>query len=159
MILRRLHKYIAAVAVAAAALLPAGCTPQPEAYSEYATLGKDGWAYEDTLVFVPQIPPAVEGRLSVGLRHNGDYPYRNLWLEVTTPIDSTHARRDTLSVELADKFGRWKGTGIGALRQYEITVARHVRVDSGARVLVRHIMRLDTLPDIEQVGIFIEPAE
>lgn len=153
MILRRLHIGL----VAAAALLSGACTPQPEAYSEYATLGKHGWAYDDTLVFVPRIPPAVEGRLSVGLRHNGDYPYRNLWLEVTTPIDSTHARRDTLSVELADKYGRWRGTGIGALRQIELRVAPHVRVDSAARILVRHIMRLDTLPDIEQVGIFIEP--
>lgn len=141
-------------------LLLASCAEKPDSFSSYTTLHDSRWAYDDTLVFTPDIAPAVSGDLTLGLRHNGNYPYRNLWIEVTTPLrgDSV-VRRDTLSIELADKYGLWKGTGVGPLRQVQVTVANDVRVDSGAPVFVRHIMRVDTLPDVEQVGIFIEPSD
>ena len=37
----------------------------------------------------------------------------------------------------------------------EAVVDTHVKVDSGTLLSLRHIMRLDTLPAIEQTGIFI----
>lgn len=96
----------------------------------------------------------------MGIRHNGSYPYRNLWLEITTPVGSDSiTMRDTVAIELADRYGLWRGTGLGALRQLRVPVRQNVRVDSGSHILVRHIMRADTLRDIEQVGIFIEKTK
>lgn len=136
------------------------CSPTPEAFSKYDTLDNAEWPYEDTLVFIPTIAPYAEGELSVGIRHNGSYPYRNLWLEITTPVGSDSiTMRDTVAIELADRYGLWRGTGLGALRQLRVPVRQNVRVDSGSHILVRHIMRADTLRDIEQVGIFIEKTK
>ena len=108
-----LRNIISAVVIASAATIIAGCTAHPSAFSHYARIDESGWRYDDTLRFTPDIPPAVSGELRLGLRHNGNYPYRNLWVEVTTPVagDSSAVRRDTVSVELADKYGRWNGTG------------------------------------------------
>lgn len=137
-----------------------GCSAAHD-YSDYRQLPDAGWAYNDTAIFVPAVSPAATGDLMVGLRHSADYPYRNLWLEVTyiTSPDSV-LHRDTLDVELADRFGLWLSRGVGASRQIAVPVRRAVNIDSGRAVTVRHIMRLDTLPKIEQIGVFIiEPAE
>lgn len=126
----------------------------PAGHSDFASLPSYGWRYSDTLRFTT---PAATGELRVALRHSIRYPYRNIWLEVsvTPPGDTAVASRDTVEMELADPFGLWRGTGIGPTRQMEATVARAVSVDSGSTVTLRHIMRLDTLPAIEQAGIFI----
>lgn len=124
-------------------------------YSDFATLPDEGWRYGDSVTFVT---PEAEGELLVAVRHSIKYPYRNIWLEVSRKgPDSVAAKvvRDTVELELADPFGLWKGTGIGPTRQMETVVSPSVRVDSGSTISIRHIMRLDTLPSIEQTGIFI----
>lgn len=124
-------------------------------YSDFATLPDEGWRYGDSVTFVT---PEAEGELRVAVRHSIKYPYRNIWLEVSRKgPDSVAAKvvRDTVELELADPFGLWKGTGIGPTRQMETVVSPSVRVDSGSTISIRHIMRLDTLPSIEQTGIFI----
>ena len=124
-------------------------------YSDFASLPEDGWRYGDSIVFVT---PEAEGELRVAVRHSIKYPYRNIWLEVSRKGPDSVAPaivRDTVELELADPFGLWKGTGVGPTRQMETVVAPSVRVDSGSTISIRHIMRLDTLPAIEQTGIFI----
>lgn len=123
-------------------------------YSDFASIPDYGWRYDDTVTFVTQ---KAEGELRVAVRHSIRYPYRNIWLEVTRtgPDSASVPVRDTVELELADPFGLWKGTGIGPTRQREAIVAPKVSVDSGTSIAIRHIMRLDTLPLIEQTGIFI----
>lgn len=150
----------AAVAMAAACSSPGGkpetVTPDEArlGYSDFATLPGYGWRYDDTVTFVT---PSARGEMRVAIRHSTRYPYRNVWLEVTrlAPDSGATPVRDTIELELADPFGLWKGTGVGPTRQMEAVVEPQVKVDSGTVVALRHIMRLDTLPSIEQTGIFI----
>lgn len=123
-------------------------------YSDFASLPDYGWRYNDSVVFVT---PAASGDLKVAIRHSLKYPYRNIWLEVArvSPDSIATTRRDTVELELADPFGLWKGTGVGPTRQMEAVVESNVSVDSGSRIILRHIMRLDTVPAIEQAGVFI----
>lgn len=144
-----------------AATLAGGCDNNiiQASYSDFRQIDPDGWSYDDTLIFTADVAPQARGILSVALRHSIDYPYRNLWLETTIEGDSlTAPRRDTLCIELADPFGRWLGTGQGASRQVEASLPLKVSVDSGRTIAVRHLMRLDTVTDIEQVGLFILPG-
>jgi len=144
-------------------LAAAACTPErnggsdislPSGYSSFTDIDESGWRYSDTLRF--DVDADAEGELRVAVRHSVDYPYSNLWLEVTLPgTDSLHPERDTLHLELADPFGLWRGKGVGPTRQAEAVVRPHVSLDSGQTVMLRHIMRLDTLPAIEQAGIFV----
>lgn len=126
----------------------------PSGYSDFRELPATGWCYDDTLTFVT---PAATGEMRVAIRHGSHYPYRNLWLEVslTAPGAGAPSQRDTVELELADPFGLWRGTGVGPTRQCEAVVVPRIRVDSGTVVELRHIMRLDTLPAVNQAGIFI----
>lgn len=67
-------------------------------------------------------------------------------------------RVDTLNIELADVYGRWHGTGFGPSYQYETPVGVPLPLGDTSRISVRHIMRVDTLVGVEQIGITIAPA-
>ena len=133
-----------------------GCSAPGNDYSGYTTLPADGWVYGDTVSYdVAHHDSVARGDLVVSLRYAHDYQWRNVWLEITTMADSrgTVARRDTVTIDLRDKYGRPRGNGIGVSFQLSDTVARHVTHHAGAPVLVRHIMRADTLRGIEQIGV------
>lgn len=140
------------------------CMPDDNMYSEFATMPGAQWLYTDSLEFTPSetADSLVRGTLLVAVRHTHGYRYRNLWLEVALPrsgagADSLPPVRDTLDIQLADSLGRWLGRGSGASFLLTDTVARHFTLRKGAPIRVRHIMRLDTLPDIEQVGAVFIP--
>ena len=135
---------LAVAAVFAAVLLSiAGCN-----------LPREGWKYGDSLAFTPVHPDSLcRGRIVVGVRHDNDFPYSTLWLE-TTVEEGDRRLTDTLEIHLADRFGSWRGRGIGASFQMTDTVGRSFVHRSGTKVMVRHIMRTDTLRGLSQVGIF-----
>ena len=142
------------------AVLTAACSVTPSDYSRFTNLPERGWAYGDTVRFTPDtIDPTSPKQLSVAVRHNNDYEYSNLWLEVTYMTADSVTCRDTLSMELADVYGHWRGHGSGPSLQVVDTLAHGVALRRGQQVRVRHIMRLDTLPGIEQVGITFLPRE
>lgn len=128
-------------------------------YSSYVDMPKTGWEYADTVMFVPEVADSVYyGTLIVGVRHNNNYPYSNLWLEVTHVNDDI-LFRDTVDLELANVYGRWEGRGFGPLYQFADTIVHRRRFVKGDSVMVRHIMRMDTLPDVEQIGVTIVSSQ
>lgn len=155
--MRRHTSHMTVAALIAATLSVASCSRPANDYSGYSDLGADGWIYGDTISFVPQTTDTVAtGDIVVSLRHTPDYAWRNIWLEVTVMADSAAtavARRDTVSIDLCDAYGRWYGNGIGVSYQLSDTVARGVTRSAAAPVYVRHIMRADTLRGIEQLGV------
>lgn len=134
-----------------------GCRMGPDDFSMYHDIDSAGWQYGDTLkyTFVPA-DSVVTGDMALSLRHTNDYIYSNIFLEVTI-TDSLTSRCDTLAVTLADDFGRWHGRGIGTDFQVTDTIARGVTLRRPVNISVRHIMRDEVLPEVEQVGIsFVE---
>lgn len=139
-------------------LLVAGCTGVGEgSHAGFAPIPVAGWGYGDTLLLVPDPGDSVAvGRLAVAVRHTDGYSYRNLWLEVSVPCGDT-LRADTLDLRLSDSYGRWLGRGSGVSYMKTDTMPAHIRLVRGDTVRVRHIMRVDTLEDIEQVGVIFIP--
>lgn len=161
--------YIALLMLLATA---AGCNvPDMESDARATFFGAvpaQGWLYSMPLEFEADSlsDSIVSGPLVLTLRHAADYPYRNVWLEVeqahSERVADTaserivrHVRRDTFEMMLADPFGRWYGRGMGASMRLTDTVAPHYSLRRGATLNIRHIMRTDTLPGIEQVGLMI----
>lgn len=139
------------------ALFFAGCGDRNE-FMAYADVESSGWAYGDTLSFVTEIDDShAAGTLDVNVRHNSDYLFQNLWLELTYN-NSTSLCRDTVNIRLADKYGNWLGDGFGPRYQTSVRVADHVVMADSALVSVRHIMRVDTLRSVEQIGITFTPS-
>lgn len=123
--------------------------------ADFRSIAPTGWAYGDTLTFEPETADSVsEGRLAIAVRHTGAYLYSNLWLEISTPLPNDTARRiDTVNVVLADVYGRWRGRGSDVSRITTDTLPGKRLLIKGRPVRVRHIMRADTVRDIEQVGL------
>lgn len=129
--------------------------------TDYTDLPGNGWAYGDSISFFmhrDSVSKSKAGNLSLGIRHTGDYPYCNLWLEVTTSDAKGVSRVDTVNVDLCDSFGRWYGHGFGNSFQITVPVASDIRLDTLTKVNITHIMRVDTLVGLTQLGVFYEQA-
>ena len=148
------------IALASAfALTLGGCSRPSDHTSQYRNISDQGWLYGDTLTFAPEHYNSLcKGDFVVAVRHDSDYPFTQLWLELTTTDETHRVRRDTLRYDLVDRHSNWIGHGIGTSFQLTDTVTGF-RHPTGVPVTVRHIMRTDTLTGISQVGVFFVPQE
>ncbi|MCM1349370.1 MAG: gliding motility lipoprotein GldH [Firmicutes bacterium] len=152
---------VASIAIIACALtgIMESCSDKHDDFGDFNPLPAAGWAYGDTVSFnvhgLRNLPPAGRRSLKIGVRHHNDYAYRNLIMEVTY-TDGMRLVRDTVNMELADVYGAWLGSGVGPVYQKEATVNTSAAIPDSSTVSVRHVMRVDTLPGIEQIGIIIE---
>lgn len=129
-------------------------------FSAFADIPDEEWLYDAPLEFVPEnlmdsISP--DGTLLVSVRHSRQYPYRNLWLEISYADTDSTRHADTLNVELADASGKHLGRGMGLSVELLDTVAPHYVLERGRALRVRHIMRVDTLTGIERIGVVYVP--
>ena len=136
----------------ALALLSA-CSPRPVPDGEWQSIDADGWRY-GKLVVLNRDHDTIPGldTVTIAVRHTGDYQYANLWLELRYYTSDTIAA-DTFNITLADAYGNWlgKGTGTAYQRMQRVRTSKPVR--EGSILQLRHIMRVDTLREIEQIGI------
>lgn len=132
----------------------AGCSGRHSSFSSFTDTDIHGWAYGDTLTFFPTGLDSADTRtLDAAIRHSGDYMYRNLWLEMSYRGSDSILRRDTVELELADVYGRWLGSGFGPSYQMQVQVGLAANLADSTPIHIRHIMRVDTLRGIQQVGI------
>ncbi len=125
-------------------------------YSEYRRVPSVGWRYADSVKFIPLHADSLcKGRFVVGITHDDSYRFTELCMEVTH-FSGSSLRRDTLRMQVVDRFGTWTGSGIGSSFQLADTLPVGVH-PSGNMVVVRHIMRTDTLPGVNKVGLFFVP--
>lgn len=139
---------------------------EPAALSEGASfkaVDSDGWPYGSSLEFNPT--PEFDknkgtARIALAIRHSDAYLYSNLWLELATPIAGTDSMRlDTINVKLANVYGKWLGRGVGVSYVKSDTLPGRFNYDEEIPTRVRHIMRVDTLHEIEQVGLVYFDAQ
>lgn len=150
-----IYRTVVSAAITLAALT--ACSDKHSSVAEFQSIDPSGWAYGNSLQFSPVGLDSIKQRsLLLTVRHSNAYPYQNIWLEVTTQTLS-HKRVDTLNIELADVYGRWHGTGFGPSYQYETPVGKPIVLGDTSRISVRHIMRVDTLAGVEQIGITVIP--
>lgn len=136
----------------------AGCVDHADEQSVYTNVNASGWDYGDTLRLniVPPCDTVVAGRIAIAVRHSATYDYSNLWLEVSY---GDSIQPDTVDIKLADMYGNWYGTGLGLSYQTVDTLDRHINMAAPAEISVRHIMRVDKLKDIEQIGVIVVSDE
>lgn len=135
------------------------CVPGHNDYSQFINTGAEGWQYGDTLKFQPQIADSIStGKLKIAIRHTNAYPYSNLWLEIRH-FNGDSLRLDTVNIEMADIYGKWHGNGIGANYQYALTISNHITLYRDHPIMINHIMRVDKLPNIEQIGLLFDGIE
>lgn len=129
-------------------------------FSAYHTFDDQQWSYAEPVELrVDTLRDSIArgGALILSLRHTAGYQYSNLWLELQYAYGDSVGWTDTLNVILSDVYGHWLGHGSGPSLQFNDTIAKHIDMHRGATMRLRHIMRLDTLPNIEQIGLVYLP--
>lgn len=142
--------------VAAACIIltaASACLRDTDSHSEWQTLPAEGWAYGDTIVFNADSADTLHARdIIISLRHTDAYPYANIWLEIAYRSGDTTIA-DSVDITIADQFGRWTGSGNGASMQLTDTIQTRFAVSPGSPLRIRHILRVDTLRELDQIGV------
>lgn len=131
-------------------------------FSAFSAFEDAEWYYARPLEFtVDTLADSIcpRGDLLLTLRHTDGYEYRNLWLEVNYDAEDENSHPDTLNIILADIYGHWRGSGSGNSFQITDTIRHDMPMRRGQHIALRHIMRTDTLANIEHAGITYLPAE
>lgn len=140
-------------ALAIVTILLTGCGSK-NVYSGYSEIDTHGWSYASPLEYVVTLPDSTANCcMLVNITHDNNYEYSNLWLEVKYTVhDIEHI--DTVNIKMCDPLGNWRGKGMPGYYQLSDTLsAGPVTLTDSCSIRLRHIMRVDTLHGISQVGI------
>ena len=124
-------------------------------YYHYAHTPIDGWEKNDTLRYeVPPLEKGGEYQTYVGLRLNGAYPFRKLYLIMEQDVyPGLQHRTDTICFNVTSLEGRFVGNGI-SYYQYTLPVStEYFSEKDSVHITIRHAMKRDILPGISDIGI------
>jgi len=89
-------------------------------YESYYSFENESWNSDSLKSFDFEIMDTLATyNLSLNIRHSTDYEYQNLFLFLSGDLN------DTIELELADKIGKWKGSGLSDIREFEYFFAKN----------------------------------
>lgn len=156
---RSLSSHSAAIwLVALAIVFMAICScDQTTVYAEYRHTYLAGWDRSDTLVYdIAPMEQMGDYMEELGLRINGDYPFREICVIVEqTIIPSNVLRVDTLIINVMEVNGMPRGRGVNSF-QYNAPIGSvRLAENDSLHVVVHHNMRRESLPGVSEVGLKI----
>lgn len=141
-------------------LLLASCN-RDVVYSEYKTFEENEWKASDKAVFTLDINDTQTlNNIYLMVRHEDAYPYRNLFLFVTSEYPDGKIMKDTMEVILSNNKGEWQGSGAGDIFDLKVPIKKNVRfaLPGKYRFTFEQAMRVDPLPMIMDFGFEIEKS-
>jgi len=89
-------------------------------YESYYSFENESWNSDSLKSFDFEIMDTLATyNLSLNIRHSTDYEYQNLFLFLSGDLN------DTIELELADKIGKWKGSGLSNIREFKYLFAKN----------------------------------
>ncbi len=128
----------------------------------YHELPSDGWKYEQIIVDSFEVQnPGCYHQIFANLLISGDYPYANIYLKLTITQPNGSEKSEVISVPLAEKSGKWLGTGLGDAITFQSPILhRKYLTQKGKYTLaIEQNMRLQTLSNVLAVGVRVEQQE
>ena len=152
--MKKLSFYIPLSLLGGIILCVVGCKPSNEVPAEYITIDNAEWAYTRPLLFNEKRDPLGSdiAAVELTLRHTQGYEYANLWLQVSYLSDDSVVS-DTFNIPVADDYGKWYGKNVGPIVTLTDTLMLKHVPDTATCFELRHIMRVDKVHDIEQIGL------
>ncbi len=138
-----------------------GCNKN-DVFFEYKSIPDFIWNRDSSMNINYQINDTIKRYNSyIHIRHNSEYPFQNLYLLIEKKIDSTIISRDTLEIVIADKYGKWLGDGVGAIREISVPYQHNIMFDKSDNyeLNVTHLMKIDNLEGVEKIGLRIEKVK
>lgn len=131
-------------------------------YSKYETLPEEGWATEHKLSYQLDMKDTnTLHHVFLTIRHADAYPYRNLFVFLTTSYPDGKKTTDTLECLLANDKGQWLGDGAGDIWDVKKLLKKNVRFPQSGHYTFtfEQGMRINPLPLIMDFGMIVEKAE
>lgn len=129
--------------------------------SESSPIEDGKWAFENNVEIAVELTDTLSPlNFFIEVRHGSNYPYQNLILFFKTYFPNNTYKVDTIDCPLAEKSGRWYGSGLGDLLDNRIMFKRNVQLPQagGYKFELQHAMRPDTIEEIYDIGLRIEKA-
>ena len=126
-------------------------------YNNYMAMPEQGWAADSIAQFDVEIKDtsAMFG-VFLKMRHNGNYPYRNIWFFRRVISENGVEYTDTINYILADEMGKWKGSGIGELKHVVMPFKKEALRFNKPGVYtfeIQHGMKDTVLEGITELGL------
>jgi gliding motility-associated lipoprotein GldH len=128
-------------------------------FTDSVSMPDEVWTLENVTDFTPEITDTVtRNNISIIIRTGSSYPFRNIYLFVSTSSPAGKTITDTLQYMLADEKGNWYGKGIGDVHQLDLPFKSGVYFPLKGiySFRIRHGMRNETLKGVYDIGLRIE---
>lgn len=117
------------------------------------------WKISDTPNFNVTVTDTINNNdISFIIRTGSLYPFRNIYIFVTTSAPDGKSRTDTLQYYLADEKGNWTGKGFGDIKELVLPYRTNVffPLKGTYRFKMQHGMRIEDLKGVYDFGLRIE---
>lgn len=119
----------------------------------------DSWSKKDTLNFNFKIENTFDKKnINFVVRNNEEYQFSNLYLFIKLKQGKKVISIDTLNYKLADKTGKWLGSGMGSIKEIYFQYKKDLLFTKTGDYTLSVVqgMRKDTLKGIIDFGVNIE---
>jgi gliding motility-associated lipoprotein GldH len=117
------------------------------------------WALTNVPSFEIPVSDTLSGNnIFFTIRTGTSYPFRNIFLFVTTTSPDGKSITDTLQYYLADEKGKWYGKGFGKIHELELPYKSNIYfpVKGSYLIKVKQGMRTEDLRDVYDFGLRVE---
>lgn len=128
-------------------------------YSGSIPMDNSTWNLVNTATFtVPVSDTAVSNNVYFTIRTGSAYPFRNIWLFVSTMAPDGKIIGDTLEYFLLDEKGKRYGKGFGDIREVNLPYKSNVYFPAKGdyRFTIIHGMRAEDLKGVYDFGLRVE---
>lgn len=131
-------------------------------YENYYSFENESWNSDSLKSFDFEIMDTLATySLSLNVRHSINYEYQNLFIFVSGEVN------DTIELMLADKNGKWKGSGISDVREFTHSLKKEKTFSKKGKhsINIEQAMRygvsekIQHLPNILNVGLIIKKQD
>ena len=128
-------------------------------FSDSKSMSSEIWKLMDISYFkVPVIDTINSNNVFFSIRTGSSFPFRNIYLFVTTVSPLGKSITDTLQYYLADEKGKWYGKGFGDIHELNLPFKTNVYFPAKGiyQFKIQHGMRVEDLKGVYDFGLRIE---
>jgi len=128
-------------------------------YTNSERMAKETWALMDIPTFkVPITDTLNSNNVIFTIRSGSAYPFRNIYLFVSTTSPDGKKITDTLQFNLADEKGKWYGKCFGDVHELNLPYKSNVYfpIKGTYEFKIQHGMRIENLKGVYDFGLRIE---
>ena len=128
-------------------------------FTESKVMNKNTWNLLNISSFkVPITDTLKSNNVIFTIRTGSSYPFRNIYLFVTTTSPDGKSITDTLQYNLADEKGKWLGKGFGDIHELNLPYKSNIYfpVKGIYQFNIQHGMRIEDLKGVYDVGLRVE---